>query len=205
MKLIKYGFGGFLVCLIVIFMATRQVPEDPATRQVPEVPEDQKKPEPEVPFDRMTPAQHLAKGKSLMQVEDLSKLSKDLDEATRHFKAIPAKAPEATEAVAFQKQALKALTEQYMRKARRKYANDLEVELSGQGFDVSVISAEDRLGPTLSLANDLFNDESLRLQYVVPLKKRGLCNMGFRRVALGGSGLFSGMHDYSLGCRGGVK
>ena len=83
MKVIKYGFGLFIVCLIVISVATRQGPEE------------QKKPEPEVPFDRMTPAQHLAKAKSIMQVEDPSNLSKDqLDEATRHFRAIPDSTPE---------------------------------------------------------------------------------------------------------------
>jgi hypothetical protein len=57
----------------------------------------------------MTPAQHLAKAKSIMQVEDPLKLSNEqLDEATRHLTAIPDSAPESAEAIAFQKQSLEA-------------------------------------------------------------------------------------------------
>jgi hypothetical protein len=190
MKLIKYGFGAFILCLIVISVATRQGPED------------QKKPEPEVPFDRMTPAQHLAKGKSIMQVEDPLKLSKDqLDEATRHFSAIPDTAPEAAEAMAFQKQSLEAAKEKYLEKVRRKYTNDLEASLREQGFDIVVTE----LGDQLILANDLFKDEANRVQFLATIRKirdsQGLCDAGFRRVAIGGSGVFAGTHIYSLGCK----
>jgi hypothetical protein len=190
MKLIKYGLGLFIVCLIVISVATRQGPEE------------QKKREPEVPFDRMTPAQHLAKAKSIMQVEDPSNLSKDqLDEATRHFSAIPDSAPESAEAIAFQKQSLEAAKEKYLEKVRQKYANDLQAMLQDQGFDTVVTD----LGDQLILANDLFKDESNRVQILATIRKirdsQGLCDAGFRRVALSGSGLFSGTHIYSLGCK----
>lgn len=190
MKLIKYGFGVFIVCLIIITVATRQGPED------------RKTPEPEVPFDRMTRAQHLAKAKSIMQVEDPLKLSKDQrDEATRHFSAIPDTAPEAAEAMAFQKQSLEAAKEKYLEKVRRKYTNDLEASLREQGFDIVVTE----LGDQLILANDLFKDEANRVQFLATIRKlrdsQGLCDAGFRRVAIGGSGVFAGTHIYSLGCR----
>ncbi|MGA2771671.1 MAG: hypothetical protein ABSG26_12735 [Bryobacteraceae bacterium] len=191
MKVIKYGFGLFIVCLIVISVATRQGPEE------------QKKPEPEVPFDRMTPAQHLAKAKSIMQVEDPSNLSKDqLDEATRHFRAIPDSTPESAEALASQRQSLEAATKKYLEKVREKYANDLEAVLRDQGLDTVVTE----LGDQLILASDLFNDESNRVQILASIRNKmrdsqGLCDLGFRRVALSGSGMFSGTHIYSLGCK----
>jgi len=181
--------------LIVISVVT--------TRQRPE---DQKRPEPEVPFDHMTPSQHLAKAKSIMQVEDPTKLSKDqLDEATRHFSAIPGTAPEAAEAVAFQKQSLEAAQEKYLEKVRQKYTNDLEASLREQGFDIVVTE----LGDQLILANDLFKDEVNRVQFLATIRKskdsQGLCDAGFRRVAIGSSGVFAGTHIYSLGCRSSPK
>jgi hypothetical protein len=69
-----------------------------------------------------------------MQVEDLSKLSKDqLDEATRHFSASPDTAPEAAEAMAFQKQSLEAVKEKYLGEVRQKYTNDLEPHSENRG------------------------------------------------------------------------
>jgi hypothetical protein len=194
MKLIKYGFGIFIVCLIVISVATRRGPEE------------QKTPEPEVPFDQMTPAQHLAKAKSIMQVEDPSKLSRDqLDEATRHFSAIPDTAPEAAEAMAFQKQSLEAAKEKYLEKVRQKYTNDLEASLREQGLEIVVTE----LGDQLILANDLFKDEANRVQFLATIRNmrglQGLCDAGFRRVAIGGSGVFAETHIYSLGCRSSKK
>jgi len=61
----------------------------------------------DVPFERMTPAQHLAKAKSIVRSAHLWKLSKDqIDEAGRNFKAIPSTVPEATEASAFLNQTI---------------------------------------------------------------------------------------------------
>lgn len=190
MKLIKYGFGFFVLLLVLISVTTKQTPES------------QPKPEPEIPFNQMTPAQHLAKAKSIMQVEDPLSLPKEqLDEATRHMTAIPDSAPESKEAIALQKQSLEAAKGKYLEKVRRKYTNDLEVLLRDQGFDIVVTE----LGDQLILANDLFNDEGNRVEFLATIRrirdKQGLCEAGFRRVALSGSGMFSGTHIYSLGCR----
>jgi hypothetical protein len=193
-KLIKYGFGIFVVVLILNSVMTRQNPEP------------QKQPEPEIPFDRMTPAQHLAKAKSIMQVEDPSALPKDqLDEATRQMSAIPDSSPESKEAIAFQKQTLEAAKQKYLEKVRQKYTNDMETLLRDQGFDAVVTE----LGDQLILSNDLFKDEGNRVQFLPSIRRiansQGLCEAGFRRVALSGSGVFSGTHIYSLNCRASKK
>ena len=194
MKLIKYGFGIFIALSILISVTTKQSPEEP------------KKAEPEIPFDRMTPAQHLAKAKTIMQVDNPLKLSKEqTDEAGRHMTAIPDSAPESKEAIAFQQQSLQAANQKYLEKVRRKYTNDLEVLLRDQGFDIVVTE----LGDQLILANDLFKDESNRVQFLATIRRvrdsQGLCDVGFRRVALKGEGMFTGINTYSLGCRSSKK
>jgi len=160
------------------------------------------KPEPEIPFDRMTPAQHLEKAKSIMKSEDPLNLSQEqIQEATRHLSAIPVSAPESAGAIAFEKQSIEAAKQKYLEKVRQKYTNDLQALLREQGFDIVVTE----LGDQLILASDLFKDEANRVQFLATIRKirdsQSLCDVGFRRVALGGSGVFAGTHIYSLGCR----
>lgn len=190
MKIIKYGFWIFVVLMILVSLTTKDKPQE------------QKKSEPTIPFESMTPAQHLAKAKAIMQVDDPLKLSKDeIDEATRHMSAIPDSAPESKEAIAFQKQSLGAAKQKYLERVRQKYTNDLEALLRDQGFDIVVTE----LGDQLILSNDLFKDELNRVQFPATIRrirdKQGLCNVGFRRVALSGRGLMSGSYTYSLGCK----
>ena len=154
----------------------------------------------EVPFDSLTPAQHLAKAKAILATDDPSNLSQDqTDEAFRHIKAIPENTPEALEAIALENQSVKTAREKLLQKARRKYTNDLENTFRDGGVDVVITE----LGDQLILANDLLKEEGNRVQVLATIRKDtdGLCQLGFRRVALGGKGMLDGTHIFSLGCR----
>jgi hypothetical protein len=160
------------------------------------------KPQTEIPFDRMTPAQHLAKAKEIMTAEDPSRVSQDqIKEATRHLSAIPDTAPEHTEAVALRQQSTEAGKEKSLETVRRKYTNDLEKALRQQGFDFVVAE----LGDQLILENALLKDEDNRVEFLTTIRKirdaQGLCDVGFRRAALGEKGSLSGTHVYSLDCK----
>ncbi len=160
------------------------------------------KPEQELPFDRMTPAQHLQKAKDIVGSNGPSGLSNDqIQNATRHLSAIPDKAPEAVEALALQKQWVQAAQEEYLEKTRQSYTNTLETKLKEQGLDIVVTE----VGDQLILADDLFKEEANRVQFLSTIRKirdtQGLCQMGFRRVALGGNGVLADSHIYSLECR----
>ena len=75
-------------------------------------------PEAEIPFDRMTPAQHLEKAKSIINSQDPLELSQgQISEAARHLSAIPASAPESAKAMAFEKQSFEAVKEKYLEKS----------------------------------------------------------------------------------------
>ncbi len=194
MQLIKYGFGVVAVLLVWLLLATTQ-----QSRQT------QTKAEPEIPFDQMTPSQHLARARSIMQVEDPLELSKDqIEQASRHLLAIPESAPESKEAVAFQKESLEAARTKFLERLRGNYAAQLQAQLREQGFDIVVTE----LGDRLIIADDLFKDEVNRIQFLANTRKmanakgrQGLCDMGFRRVTIGPRGLLSDTYDYSLGCK----
>jgi soluble cytochrome b562 len=187
---VKYLFGIGVAIAILVGVASRQSPET-----------EQNKPEPaEMPFDRMTPAQHLAKAKAILTTDDPLNLSKDqTDEAFRNIKAIPESAPEASEAIALENRSVQAAKEKLQEKLRGKYTYDLEATFRDGGFDIVITD----LGDQLILANDLLNDEGNRVQVLATIRKdtQGLCELGFRRVALGGRGVLAGTHIYSLGCR----
>jgi soluble cytochrome b562 len=193
MKL-KYGIWIFIALLILISVVTHQTPQE------------QKKPEPTIPFESMTPAQHLARAKSIMQVDDPLSLSKEQrDEANRHMSAIPDSAPESKEAIDLMKRSVEAAKQQYLEKVRRKYTNDLQSLLQDEGFDIVVTE----LGDQLIMANDMFTDESNRVQFLATIRKvrdaQHLCDVGFRRVALSGRGMLAENHTYSLGCKSSRK
>jgi len=156
----------------------------------------------EIPFDQMTPAQHLEKAKSILNSEGILQLSQDqLQEVTRHFNAIPKSSPEAAAAMTLQKQAIEAAQTKYLERVRQKYASDLEASLTAQGFDIVVT----QLGDQLIVASDLLKDDAGRIQFLAsirsPKDRQNLCAMGFRQVVIGASGLFAGNHNYSLNCK----
>ena len=198
----KTGCFGYIVLSVLIllvlrgFVGSNSTHEDAAKEAV------KTESQPEIPFDRMTPSQHLEKAKAVMTTDDPLKLSPDqIKEATRHLSAIPDKAPEAAETLTLQKQWVDATKEKYLGKVRQKYTNDLETLLKEKGFDVVVTE----LGDQLILGDDLFKDEANRVEFLGTIRQmrdsQGLCAMGFRRVAIGGRGMFADNSIYSLGCR----
>lgn len=159
-------------------------------------------PQQEVPFDRMTPAQHLEKAKSIMNGGDILQLSQDqLQEATRHLNAIPKSGPEAEAAKALEKQSIDAVQAKYLERIRQKYASDLEATLTAQGFDIVVT----QLGDQLIVASDVLKDDAGRIQFLASIRRgkegQALCNMGFQRVVIGARGLLAEDHTYSLNCK----
>ena len=191
-----------VVGILAIVLVMMSIAGSKANTARMSVPEKQTKAEPEVSFDRMTPAQHLAKAKAVMATNDpLSLTTGQIEEASRHLKAIPASAPESAEAVAFEEQSLEAMNQRYLEKVRAKYANDVETLLRGKGFDIVVTEN----GDELILASDLFTDEANRVYFLGTVRalknSKNFCAMGFRRVSLSSSGFFSGTHVYSLGCK----
>jgi hypothetical protein len=191
MKQTLLWFGLAVITLLVV-----------ATMTTKQSPQEQKKPEPEIPFDRMTPAQHLEKAKAIMKLADPLNLTQgQLQEATRHIGAIPDSAPESAEAIDLAKHSIEAARQQYSERVRQKYTHDLESILREEGLDVVVT----QLGDQLILADDLFKDETNRVQVLATLRKlrdsQGLCDVGFRQVALSGRGVLAGTHIFSLGCK----
>jgi hypothetical protein len=193
MKPLKSFFWIVLTAVTLLIVATE------VTKQSPQ---EQKHPEPEIPFDRMTPAQHLEKAKTIMNSEDPLKLTQyQIQEATRHIGAIPDSAPESAEAITLSKHSIEAAKQKYLERVRQQYTHELESRLRQQGFDIVVT----QLGDQLILADDLFKDETNRIQFLATIRKsrdaQGLCDVGFRQVALSGRGVLAGSNTYSLGCK----
>lgn len=167
-------------------------------------------------FRQLSPKEHLDKARLLLQV---GSPQPSINEGLKNLDAIPTSAPEFTDGKLLRRQfdAAKKKTDEeqariqataafetdkqkYLKTARKKYTNDLEALLREQGFDAVVTE----LGDTLIVANDLFKDEGNRVQFLASIRgknSQGLCQVGFRRVALGGTGVFAGTHSYSLECR----
>jgi hypothetical protein len=81
---------------------------------------------------------------------------------------------------------------------RQRYVNQLQNQLRGMGYDITV----SELGEKLILSCDIFKDTSNRVQFLAIVRKsrRNLCEMGFRQVHLMHGGLFDLGNSYSLGC-----
>ena len=158
---------------------------------------------PVVLFEQMTPAQHLAKAKAIMQADDTSQIPQDqLQEVDRHIDAIPKSALEYAEGVAFKQQIISDAQAKLRKRVRQKYTGDLEASMRAQGFNIVVTEVEDQL----IVSSDLLKDDEGRVQFLSAIRKnrdkQGLCSMGFRRVALSAAALLAGNHIYSLGCPG---
>jgi soluble cytochrome b562 len=163
-------------------------------------------PAPEIPFSQMTPAQHLEKARSILTSGNIVELSDDqMQDATRHLKAIPKSAPEAAAAMTLEKHSIDAAQAKLLERVRQKYASDLEATLTAQGFDIVVT----QLGDQLIVASDVLKDDAGRIQFLASIRSgkegQGLCNMGFRRVVISASGVLAENHTYSLNCKSSGK
>ncbi len=141
--------------------------------------------EPVIPFDHMTPAQHLEKAKSIMKSDNVLAIPQDqLKEAERHLSAIPKSAPESVEAIALERHAIEGAEDKVRERVRQNYTSELETSLREKGFDIVVTE----VGDQLIVASDLLKDDSGRIQFLASIRKdrdaAGLCNMGFRRVTV---------------------
>ena len=153
----------------------------------------------EIPFDQMTPAQHLERARSILQDGVLGLSEDQAQELDRHFSAIPKSTPEAAEARMLQKQSIDAAKGKYLERVRAKYASTLEAQLQSQGFDIVVTHLSDKL----IVSSDVLKDDAGRIQFLAAVRnsRKDFCNMGYRRVVLSANGVFAGNHTYSLNCK----
>lgn len=110
MRPIKYAaFGIFVVLLIAVSLVKTQSPQR-WRRAIPEI-----------EFEQMTPAQHLARAKSIMQFTNPLKLTEaEIVEAARHLSVIPYSSREAVEA----------------EEVIRQYNTQLQAVLGSHGYEI---------------------------------------------------------------------
>jgi hypothetical protein len=195
----KLEIGIAMICLVVFIVIIAVSSTTPSQSTAPVAATTAPLPQPETPFDQMTPAQHLEKARSFLQGGMLSLSQDQAKEVDRQFAAIPKSTPEWTEAKLLQKQVTEAAKAQYLKREREVYASKLQAQLESQGFDITVTQFEDEL----IVSSDLFKDDAGRIQFLSSIRsnRKGFCNMGFRRAALSASGMFAGTYRYSLGCK----
>lgn len=199
MRLAKYALGILAVAAILIAVTAWRLPKWPMARSVFDLAERGARAQAEFlkwptarsRFDLMTPAQHLAEVKSILQVEDPAGLSADkVDEVGRHIGAIPGSAPESAEAVAL---GMRLLEKQALHRRRQHYIDDLREEFRGEGVDAFISDVKGELrfispmfdsGPGSALFVRGFSGAENR---------KNLCIMGFKSYSFNGE-------TYSLGC-----
>jgi hypothetical protein len=164
-------------------------------------------------FNTMTPAQHLAEAKNVLEKSDSdSKNEFSWDEALRHARAVPTNSPEASEAseiAANLESRLEIVRQpraaaQQAKIAQASTIRELQNQLRDLGYDIRV--AKSNKADEIVITSKDFSDTENRVKFLAFIRGRSspagnACLLGFQTIRLESTIPFLGFSEqYSLDC-----